>query len=109
MGFSDEVFATLFDMGFPVEMISRAIKETGPNVETSVIIDTISKYSSDCEAGSSKSKAIDHFLAMGFDEEKVVKAIQEHGEDNMEAIANALLSCPVSDVTKIYCLLTLKK
>jgi len=34
---------------------------------------------SDCEAGSSKSKAIDHFLAMGFDEEKVVKAIQEHG------------------------------
>ncbi|KAG7609202.1 unnamed protein product [Arabidopsis thaliana] len=94
MGFSDEVFATLFDMGFPVEMISRAIKETGPNVETSVIIDTISKYSSDCEAGSSKSKAIDHFLAMGFDEEKVVKAIQEHGEDNMEAIANALLSCP---------------
>lgn len=27
----------------------------------------------------------------------------------MEAIANALLSCPVSDVTKIYCLLTLKK
>jgi hypothetical protein len=46
---------------------------------------------------------------MGFDEEKVVKAIQEHGEDNMEAIANALLSCPVSDVTKIYCLLTLKK
>ncbi|CAL9230284.1 unnamed protein product [Arabidopsis halleri] len=93
MGFSDEIFATLFDMGFPVEMITRAIKETGPNAETSVIIDTISKYSSDCEAGSSKSKAIDHFLAMGFDEEKVIKAIQEHGEENMEAIANALLSC----------------
>lgn len=29
MGFSDEIFATLFDMGFPVEMIARAIKETG--------------------------------------------------------------------------------
>lgn len=32
-----------------------------------------------CEAGSSKSKAIDHFLGMGFDEEKVIKAIHEHG------------------------------
>ncbi|XP_010453588.1 PREDICTED: DNA (cytosine-5)-methyltransferase DRM2-like [Camelina sativa] len=93
MGFSDEIFATLFDMGFPVEMIARAIKEAGPNAETSVIIDTISKYSSDCEAGSSKSKAIDHFLAMGFDEEKVIKAIHEHGEENMEQIANTLLSC----------------
>ncbi|XP_010420108.1 PREDICTED: DNA (cytosine-5)-methyltransferase DRM2-like [Camelina sativa] len=93
MGFSDEIFATLFDMGFPVEMIARAIKEAGPNAETSVIIDTISKYSSDCEAGSSKSKTIDHFLAMGFDEEKVTKAIHEHGEENMEQIANALLSC----------------
>lgn len=34
---------------------------------------------SDCEAGSSKSKAIDYFLAAGFDEEKVIKAIHEHG------------------------------
>lgn len=34
---------------------------------------------SDCEAGSSKSKAIDHFLAMGFDEENVIKVIHEHG------------------------------
>ncbi|XP_010492275.1 PREDICTED: DNA (cytosine-5)-methyltransferase DRM2-like [Camelina sativa] len=97
MGFSDEIFATLFDMGFPVEMIARAIKEAGPNAETSVIIDTISKYSSDCEAGSSKSKTIDHFLAMGFDEEKVFKAIHEHGEENMEKIANALLSCPEAE------------
>ncbi|KAL1205983.1 DNA (cytosine-5)-methyltransferase DRM2 [Cardamine amara subsp. amara] len=93
MGFSDEIFASLYDMGFSLEMINRAIKETGPNAETSVIIDTISKYSSDCEAGSSKSKAIDHFLAMGFDEQKVIKAIHEHGEENMEDIANALLPC----------------
>lgn len=34
---------------------------------------------SNCEAGSSKSNTIDHFLGMGFDEEKVIKAIQEHG------------------------------
>lgn len=32
-----------------------------------------------CEASSSKSKTIDHFLAMGFEEEKVIKAIHEHG------------------------------
>ncbi|XP_023637364.1 DNA (cytosine-5)-methyltransferase DRM2 isoform X2 [Capsella rubella] len=93
MGFSDEIFATLFDMGFPVEMIARAIKEAGPNADTSVIIDTISKYSSENEAGSSKSKTIDHFLAMGFDEEKVINAIHEHGEENMDQIANTLLSC----------------
>lgn len=33
-----------------------------------------------CEASSSKSKTIDHFLAMGFEEEKVIKAIHEHGK-----------------------------
>lgn len=29
MGFSDEMFATLVDMGFSIHMISRAIKEAG--------------------------------------------------------------------------------
>uniref|UniRef100_A0A1J3F0B0 DNA (cytosine-5-)-methyltransferase n=1 Tax=Noccaea caerulescens TaxID=107243 RepID=A0A1J3F0B0_NOCCA len=92
MGFSDETFAALVEMGYTMEMIARAIKENGPNVEASVIVETVMKYSSDCEAGSSKSKAIDYFLAAGFDEEKVIKAIHEHGEDNMEQIGNALLS-----------------
>lgn len=36
MGFSDEIFATLFDMGFPVEMIARAIKETGEAFSSSL-------------------------------------------------------------------------
>ncbi|CAH2072748.1 unnamed protein product, partial [Thlaspi arvense] len=98
---SDEMFATLVDMGFPLEMIARAIQENGPGADTSVIIDTISKYSSNCEAGSSKSKTIDHFLAMGFDEEKVIKAIQEHGEDNMEEIANALVSCAAEKLPEV--------
>ena len=32
-----------------------------------------------CEPSSSKSKTIDHFLAMGFDEEKIIKAIHKLG------------------------------
>lgn len=89
---SDELFATLVDMGFSPENIARAIDEHGPNADTVVIIDAISKYTVNCEASSSKSKTIDHFLAMGFEEEKVIKAIHEHGEDNIEEIANALIS-----------------
>ncbi|KAH0936909.1 hypothetical protein HID58_004370 [Brassica napus] len=89
---SDHMFATLVDMGFSDDVIDRAIQENGPNAETSAIIDTISKYSMNCEPSSSKSKTIDHFLAMGFDEEKIIKAIHKHGEENMEEIANALLS-----------------
>ncbi|KAG2245317.1 hypothetical protein Bca4012_024198 [Brassica carinata] len=89
---SDHMFATLVDMGFSDDVIARAIQENGPNAETSVIIDTISKYSMNCEPSSSKSKTIYHFLAMGFDEEKIIKAIHKHGEENMEEIANALLS-----------------
>ncbi|KAG2279710.1 hypothetical protein Bca52824_050930 [Brassica carinata] len=112
----DHMFATLVDMGFSDDMIARAIQENGepflyvneyiclfsfnvivndfagPNAETSAIIDTISKYSMNCEPSSSKSKTIDHFLAMGFDEEKIIKAIHKLGEENMEEIANALLS-----------------
>ncbi|KAG5376848.1 hypothetical protein IGI04_041444 [Brassica rapa subsp. trilocularis] len=76
---SDELFATLVDMGFSPENIARAIDEHGPNADTVVIIDAISKYTVNCEASSSKSKTIDHFLAMGFEEEKVIKAIHEHG------------------------------
>ncbi|CAA7052297.1 unnamed protein product [Microthlaspi erraticum] len=78
-GFSDEMFATLVDMGFSIDMIARAIKET---------------------AGSSKSNTIDHFLGMGFDEEKVIKAIQEHGEENMVQIANALADAEKQPVVK---------
>lgn len=89
---SDHMFATLLDMGFSDDVIARAIQENGPNAETSAIIDTISKYSMNCEPSSSKSKTINHFLAMGFDEEKIIKAIHKHGEENMEEIANALLS-----------------
>ncbi|CAA7031387.1 unnamed protein product [Microthlaspi erraticum] len=92
MGSSDQTFATLVEMGYSMDMIARAIKENGPNADASVIIETVLKYSSESEAGSSKSKAIDYFLAMGFDEEKVIKAIHEHGEDNMELIGNALIS-----------------
>ncbi|KAF8047214.1 hypothetical protein N665_3142s0003 [Sinapis alba] len=97
---SDGLFATLIDMGFSPENIARAIEEHGPNADTLVIIDAISKYSVNCEASSSKSKTIDHFLAMGFEEEKVIKAIHEHGEDNIEEIANALISSAVSDAAK---------
>ncbi|XP_018446070.1 DNA (cytosine-5)-methyltransferase DRM2 [Raphanus sativus] len=97
---SDGLFATLIDMGFSTENIARAIEEHGPNADTMVIIDAISKYSVNCEASSSKSKTIDHFLAMGFEEEKVIKAIHEHGEDNIEEIANALISSAVTDAAK---------
>lgn len=43
-----------------------------------------------CEASSSKSKTIDHFLAMGFEEEKVIKAIHEHG--NLLSLSLSLFS-----------------
>ncbi|KAL0735886.1 hypothetical protein Bca4012_012096 [Brassica carinata] len=94
---SGELFRSLIEMGFSHENIARAIEEHGPNADPLVIIDALSKYSVTCEASSSKSKTIDHFLAMGFEEEKVIKAIHVHGEDNIEEIANALISSTVSD------------
>ncbi|CAH8327797.1 unnamed protein product [Eruca vesicaria subsp. sativa] len=106
---SDEVFAQLIDMGFSPENIARAIEEHGPNADTMVIIDAISKYTVNSEPSSSKSKTIDHFLAMGFDEEKVIKAIHEHGEDNIEEIANALISSAVSDAAKAEISPTIKE
>ncbi|KAJ4960650.1 hypothetical protein NE237_020560 [Protea cynaroides] len=42
--------------------------------------------------GSSNSKLICHFVGMGFSENLVAKAIKENGEENTEAILEALLT-----------------
>ncbi|KAK9707384.1 hypothetical protein RND81_07G194100 [Saponaria officinalis] len=38
---------------------------------------------------------VDHFVAMGFDEEMVVRALKDNDEDDPEGILNCLLSYPV--------------
>ncbi|KAK9276395.1 hypothetical protein L1049_005928 [Liquidambar formosana] len=43
-------------------------------------------------SGSSNSKVISHFVGMGFPQIMVVKAIEENGEDNIEAILETLLT-----------------
>ncbi|KAK7271664.1 hypothetical protein RJT34_27749 [Clitoria ternatea] len=42
--------------------------------------------------GSSNSKVLDHFVAMGFSQEMVSKVIQEYGEENEAKILEELLS-----------------
>ncbi|KAJ0965655.1 hypothetical protein J5N97_026793 [Dioscorea zingiberensis] len=44
------------------------------------------------EAGPSRSGLVVHFVAMGFSKDMVVKAIQENGEGNSEAILETLLT-----------------
>nr|VDD01691.1 unnamed protein product [Brassica rapa] len=89
----DETVAKFIEMGFSMEMIGRAIEETGgENPEPMMILETLFKLSTSSEASSSKSKVIDELIGMGFSEELVIKAIQEHGEKNLEEITNALLS-----------------
>ncbi|KAM0939272.1 putative DNA (cytosine-5-)-methyltransferase [Dioscorea sansibarensis] len=44
------------------------------------------------EASSSRSELVSHFMAMGFSEDMVVKAIEENGEGNSEAILETLLT-----------------
>ncbi|RID55632.1 hypothetical protein BRARA_G02881 [Brassica rapa] len=89
----DETVAKFIEMGFSMEMIGRAIEETGgENPEPMMILETLFKLSTSSEASSSKSKVIDELIGMGFSEELVIKAIQEHGEENLEEITNALLS-----------------
>ncbi|KAM1712651.1 hypothetical protein ACFX12_023505 [Malus domestica] len=47
---------------------------------------------SSSSAGPSNTKVLDHFVAMGFSEKMVVKAIQEHGEENTDSILETLLT-----------------
>ncbi|XP_013701081.2 DNA (cytosine-5)-methyltransferase DRM1 isoform X1 [Brassica napus] len=90
---TDETVAKFIEMGFSIEMIGRAVEETGgENPEPLMILETLFKISTSSEASSSKSKVIDELIGMGFSEELVIKAIQEHGEENLEEITNALLS-----------------
>ncbi|WZZ68476.1 hypothetical protein YC2023_079846 [Brassica napus] len=89
----DETVAKFIEMGFSIEMIGRAVEETGgENPEPLMILETLFKISTSSEASSSKSKVIDELIGMGFSEELVIKAIQEHGEENLEEITNVLLS-----------------
>ncbi|XP_044466248.1 DNA (cytosine-5)-methyltransferase DRM2 [Mangifera indica] len=78
-------------MGFPEEMVTKAIREVGEQ-NTDLILETLLKYSASSSASSSNSKLIDHFVGMGFSEEMVVKAIKENGEDNMDSILETLLT-----------------
>ncbi|KAF2594959.1 hypothetical protein F2Q70_00045142 [Brassica cretica] len=78
----DETVAKFIEMGFSIEMIGRAVEETGgENPEPLMILETLFKISTSPEASSSKSKVIDELIGMGFSEELVIKAIQEHGND----------------------------
>ncbi|XP_068334254.1 DNA (cytosine-5)-methyltransferase DRM2-like [Pyrus communis] len=43
-------------------------------------------------AGPSNTKVLNHFVGMGFSEKMVVKAIQEHGEENTDSILETLLT-----------------
>lgn len=45
-----------------------------------------------CESSTSGSKISDCFLEMGYPSRVVYKAIEEHGEDDEEAILNAILT-----------------
>ncbi|VYS66907.1 unnamed protein product [Arabidopsis thaliana] len=90
---SDETVASFVEMGFSTQMIARAIEETaGANMEPMMILETLFNYSASTEASSSKSKVINHFIAMGFPEEHVIKAMQEHGDEDVGEITNALLT-----------------
>ncbi|XP_010492372.1 PREDICTED: DNA (cytosine-5)-methyltransferase DRM1-like isoform X3 [Camelina sativa] len=92
-GISDEMFASFIEMGFPSEMIVRAIEETGgPTSEPMLILETLFKFSTSDEPSSSKSKVINHLIGMGFTEENVLKAIQEYGDENIDELTNALLT-----------------
>ncbi|KAJ4867782.1 DNA (cytosine-5)-methyltransferase DRM1 [Raphanus sativus] len=89
----DETIAKFIEMGYSIEMIGRAVEETGgENPEPMLILETLFKISTSSEASSSKSKLIDELIGMGFSEESVIKVIQEHGEENLEEITNTLLS-----------------
>ncbi|KAJ7970821.1 DNA (Cytosine-5)-methyltransferase DRM2 [Quillaja saponaria] len=48
-------------------------------------------------SSSSNSKLMDRLVAMGFSQKMVAKAIQENGEENEEAIVNALLTYSALD------------
>nr|XP_018686517.1 PREDICTED: DNA (cytosine-5)-methyltransferase DRM2-like [Musa acuminata subsp. malaccensis] len=45
-----------------------------------------------CETGPSRSAMVCHFMGMGFSEDMIMKAIKENGEENSEAILEALLT-----------------
>ncbi|CAL5349872.1 DNA (cytosine-5)-methyltransferase DRM2-like [Camellia sinensis] len=45
--------------------------------------------------GSSSSRVIHHFLGMGFSKDMIVRAMKENGENNIEAILEALLTYSV--------------
>ncbi|GMP82753.1 hypothetical protein CsSME_00036926 [Camellia sinensis var. sinensis] len=46
--------------------------------------------------GSSSSRVIHHFLGMGFSKDMIVRAMKENGENNIEAILEALLTYSVA-------------
>ncbi|XVF16387.1 hypothetical protein REPUB_Repub10bG0027000 [Reevesia pubescens] len=78
-------------MGFPKEMVAKAIEENGEENSNS-ILESLLKYSASSLASSSNSKLINHFVGMGFSEEMVVKAVQENGEAKTDSILETLLT-----------------
>ncbi|XP_074276328.1 DNA (cytosine-5)-methyltransferase DRM2-like isoform X2 [Silene latifolia] len=48
-------------------------------------------------SSSQNPAALDHFVAMGFNEKLVIRALKENGEEDTEAILNTLLSYPVTE------------
>ncbi|EOA33488.1 hypothetical protein CARUB_v10019665mg [Capsella rubella] len=114
--FDTHVLVNEIFIKFSIDVDEFVIKECGVNYEhceaesaetekrsmdengyTLAITDTISKSSSNCEAGCSKSKVIE----MSLDEENVIKATREHGEENMVQITNAFVSSEISVVPSV--------
>ncbi|KAM5578864.1 DNA (cytosine-5)-methyltransferase DRM2 [Rosa sericea] len=59
-----------------------------------VLTNAVSGEASSCPS-SSNSKVLDQFIGMGFSKKMVEKAIQEHGEENTDAILEMLLTYSV--------------
>ncbi|XP_038680481.1 DNA (cytosine-5)-methyltransferase DRM1-like isoform X2 [Tripterygium wilfordii] len=78
-------------MGFPAEMVDRAIQENGEE-NLDLILEALLRYSETAPAGPSNSRCLDHFVGMGFTEKMVAKAIEENGEGNTDSILETLLT-----------------